>query len=141
VCDALLRPFPGADGYPSQLYFSVLVSSPYTRNWNVSNARICEKNWFAFSWKVNLSSPTLAQILIAHLTGFAKKKMTVEIRLTGALHREILRDLARPHPFAAERVGFASGHAGSLAHEGKLVGYVPRSSARSQRQDRDGSGG
>ncbi|MBZ5686469.1 MAG: hypothetical protein LAP86_15680 [Acidobacteriia bacterium] len=73
-CDALLRPFPGADGYPSQLYFSVQVSSSYTRNWNVSNVRICEKNWFAFSWRVTPSSPTLGQILVGHLTGFTKEK-------------------------------------------------------------------
>lgn len=74
VCDALLRPFTGGDGYPSQLYFSVLVKSPYTRNWNVSNARLCEKNWFAFSWKVSPVSPTLVKILVAHLTGFTKEK-------------------------------------------------------------------
>ena len=74
ICDALLRPFPGADGYPSQLYFSVQVNSPHARNWNVSNVRICEKNWFAFSWKVNPASPTLTRILVAHLTGFTKEK-------------------------------------------------------------------
>lgn len=74
ACDALLRPFQGADGYPSQLYFSEQIKSPYARNWNVINARICEKNWFAFSWKVNPASPTLARILVAHLTGFTKEK-------------------------------------------------------------------
>ena len=74
ACDALLRPFQGADGYPSQLYFSVQITSPYTRNWNVINARICEKNWFAFSWKVNPVSPTLVKILVAHLSGFTKEK-------------------------------------------------------------------
>ena len=74
VCDALLRPFQGPDGYPSQLYFSVQIASPYAQNWNVSNARICEKNWFAFSWKINIASPTLAKILVAHLTGFTKAK-------------------------------------------------------------------
>ena len=73
-CDALLRPFGGSDGYPSRLYFSVQIRSSYTRNWNISNARICEKNWFAFSWKVNTVSPTLAKILVAHLTGFTKAK-------------------------------------------------------------------
>jgi hypothetical protein len=73
-CDALLRPFTGGDGYPSQLYFSVQIRSSYTRNWNVSNARIGEKNWFAFSWRVNLVSPTLVQMLLAHLTGFTKEK-------------------------------------------------------------------
>lgn len=73
VCDGLLCPVE-REGYPSRLYFSVQVSSPYTRNWNVSNARIGEKNWFAFSWKVALSAPTLVQMLVAHLEGFAKEK-------------------------------------------------------------------
>ena len=73
-CDALLRPFQGADGYPSQLYFAVQIKSPYARNWNVIDARICEKNWFAFSWKVNPASPTLVKILLAHLSGFTKEK-------------------------------------------------------------------
>src|SRR5262249_16965552 len=35
--------------------------------------------------------------------------MKVEIRFIGALYLDILEDLARPHPFAAERVGFACG--------------------------------
>ena len=74
VCDALLRPFQGADGYPSQLYFQVQIATPYPQNWNVSNARICERNWFAFSWKISVASPTLAKILVAHLTGFTKAK-------------------------------------------------------------------
>jgi hypothetical protein len=47
--------------------------------------------------------------------------MKVEIRLTGLLHDEILRDLVRTHPFAAERVGFVFGRVGSLANDGKLV--------------------
>jgi len=71
-CDALLRPFTGGDGYPSQLYFSAQIKSPFARNWNVSNVRICERNWFAFSWRVTLSAPTLAEILIANLTGFTR---------------------------------------------------------------------
>jgi len=74
ACDALLRPFPGGDGYPSQLYFSTQIKSPFTRNWNVSNVRICEKNWFAFSWKHTLSSPKLAEMLVNHLTGFTRPK-------------------------------------------------------------------
>jgi hypothetical protein len=72
-CDALLCPVP-REGYPSRLYFSVMVSSPYSRNWNVSNARIGERNWFAFSWRVTPPSPTLAQMLVSHLEGFAKQK-------------------------------------------------------------------
>lgn len=45
----------------------------------------------------------------------------IKIKLTGALHAEILRDLMRPHPFAAERVGFVSGRIGTLVNDGRLV--------------------
>lgn len=72
ICDALLCPV-AKDGYPSRLYFSVQVASRYPRNWNGST-RIGERNWFAFSWMVNLNEPTLTQLLIAHLNGFAKEK-------------------------------------------------------------------
>jgi hypothetical protein len=47
--------------------------------------------------------------------------MKVHIKLTGALHADILRDLMRPHPFAAERVGFVFGRLGSLSDGGRLV--------------------
>lgn len=47
--------------------------------------------------------------------------MKIEVRLTGSLHAEIIRDLSRAHRFAVERVGFASGRAGSLVNQGKLV--------------------
>lgn len=73
VCDALLCPV-SRDGYPSRLYLSELINGPYTRNWNKTDARIGERNWVAFSWMVNLSEPTLAQLLLAHLTGFTKEK-------------------------------------------------------------------
>jgi hypothetical protein len=73
VCDALLCPAP-KDGYPSRIYFSQQIEGPYTRNWNVSNARIAERNWFAFSWRVELANPTLSQLLVGHLNGFAKEK-------------------------------------------------------------------
>jgi hypothetical protein len=73
TCDALLCPVQ-REGYPSRLYLAVQVTSAYTRNWNVTNARIGEKNWFAFSWRVEPTPPTLAQMLIAHLTGFTKDK-------------------------------------------------------------------
>jgi hypothetical protein len=43
------------------------------------------------------------------------------IKLTGSLHAEMLKDLARPHPFAGERVGFALGHRGSLENSESLV--------------------
>lgn len=32
--------------------------------------------------------------------------MTVELRIPGAIRTEAMKDLARPHPFAFERVGF-----------------------------------
>lgn len=41
--------------------------------------------------------------------------------MTGSVYDQIHRDLARPHPFAAERVGFVFGRTGSLANTGKLV--------------------
>jgi hypothetical protein len=44
----------------------------------------------------------------------------IKIKLTGALHAEILQDLKRPHPFAAERVGFVTGRTGTLAN-GRLI--------------------
>ncbi len=73
VCDGLLCPV-SRDNYPSRLFLSVRVKSPYERNWNVTNARIGEKNWFAFSWKDEKPGATLAQILLTHLNGFAKEK-------------------------------------------------------------------
>jgi hypothetical protein len=47
--------------------------------------------------------------------------MRVEIKLTGSLYLEIAQDLARNHPFAAERVGFVFGRTGSLAKRGKVI--------------------
>ena len=44
--------------------------------------------------------------------------MKIEIKLTGRLYAEIIRDLTQPHPFAAERVGFVFGRMGSL---GRLI--------------------
>jgi hypothetical protein len=47
--------------------------------------------------------------------------MMVQIRMTGALYDRIHQDLARPHPFAAERVCFAFGRMGTLADDGRMV--------------------
>jgi len=47
--------------------------------------------------------------------------MKIDIKLTGVLHNEIIRDLGRPHPFAAERVGFVFSRLGSLSNQGKLI--------------------
>jgi hypothetical protein len=46
--------------------------------------------------------------------------MMIKIKLTGALHTEMLQDLTRRHPFAAERVGFVTGRIGTLA-AGRLI--------------------
>jgi hypothetical protein len=47
--------------------------------------------------------------------------MKIHIKLTGALHAEIVRDLTRSHPFAAERVGFVSGKTGTATVGGRLI--------------------
>lgn len=73
TCDALLRPSPTpGDGYPSRLYLSVKVESPFTRNWNCINARVIERTWFAYSWMVATPPPTLVELLLSHLAGFTR---------------------------------------------------------------------
>lgn len=47
--------------------------------------------------------------------------MKTQIKMTGALHDAMMRDLKRPHPFAAERVGFVFGKMGLLADGGRLI--------------------
>lgn len=54
--------------------------------------------------------------------------MKILIKLTGALHADMLHDLTRKHPFAAERVGFVTVRIGTLADDGRLIlltGYYP----------------
>ena len=45
----------------------------------------------------------------------------IKVKLTGELHGEILRDLKRPHPFAAERVGLVFARTGTLSDGGRLI--------------------
>lgn len=47
--------------------------------------------------------------------------MKIEIKLNGGLYAKIIRDLTRPHLFAAERVGFVFGRQGSLADQGRMI--------------------
>ncbi|HST51086.1 MAG TPA: hypothetical protein VLJ61_03670 [Pyrinomonadaceae bacterium] len=47
--------------------------------------------------------------------------MRIEIKLSGALYSEMMQDLMRPHPFAAERVGFAFARVTALRDHGSLV--------------------
>lgn len=46
--------------------------------------------------------------------------MIIKIKLTGTLHEEMLHDLKRPHPFAAERIGFTTGRISTLEN-GRLI--------------------
>jgi hypothetical protein len=47
--------------------------------------------------------------------------MKTEIKLIGNLYNQVLQDLARPHPFAAERVGFVFGRMGTLTDRGIVI--------------------
>lgn len=49
--------------------------------------------------------------------------MKTAIKLTGGLYAEIIRDLMRQHPFAAERVGFVFGRMGSSGRQILLTRY------------------
>lgn len=54
--------------------------------------------------------------------------MKVEIRIPGAIRAEAMKDLARPHPFAFERVGFLATRTTLLGPDHHLVlvtGYHP----------------
>jgi hypothetical protein len=47
--------------------------------------------------------------------------MKTQINLSGSLYAGMIRDLTRPHPFAAERVGFVFGRLGSLERDDRLI--------------------
>jgi hypothetical protein len=47
--------------------------------------------------------------------------MKVELRIPGQIYADALADLMRPHPFAAERVGFFSTAVGRLGDDGMIV--------------------
>ena len=85
VCDALLCPVP-RDGYPSRLFLSVQVSSPYPRNWNVTNARIDERGTGLRSpGKLTFPNLTLTQLPDRPPERSCEGKMRVKIKLTGFL--------------------------------------------------------
>lgn len=66
--DALFCP-TARDGYPSRLFFAEQVQCSTKLNWNANGVRIVERNWHAFSWKVN-PNLRLAQMVAAHLKAF-----------------------------------------------------------------------
>jgi hypothetical protein len=65
--DLLLCPTE-RDGYPSRLFFAQVVqcSKSPNLNWN-GNARIVERNWHAYSWRVKTPGLRLAQIVTSHM--------------------------------------------------------------------------
>src|SRR5882672_11146927 len=64
IVDVLLCP-QGRDGYPSRLFFSQRVKSRAGREF-VHEARIAERQWYAYSWHVDRTDLRLAQLLAAH---------------------------------------------------------------------------
>ena len=69
--DALLCPKDRGDGYPSRIFFPAQIRSTSSPNWHI-NERIGEANWVAFSWKVGLTDPTLAETLVELLKAFTR---------------------------------------------------------------------
>jgi len=63
VVDALLCP-TARDGYNARLFFAAQVKPGL--NWN-GNFRICERNWYAFSWRLD-ANLRLAQIVTSILS-------------------------------------------------------------------------
>src|SRR5690349_14497242 len=47
--------------------------------------------------------------------------MNTHLKIPGRLYDDMVQDLRRPHPFAAERVGFVFGRTASLSDGGRLV--------------------
>lgn len=62
--DLLLCPTP-RDGYESRLYFAGSIQCKAALNWN-GNTRVLERNWIAYSWKIE-ASLRLLQMVQAHL--------------------------------------------------------------------------
>jgi hypothetical protein len=62
--DLLLCPSE-RDGYTSRLYFAERVTCNNNLNWN-GMVRVIERNWHAFSWRVD-PGLRLLQMLLAHL--------------------------------------------------------------------------
>jgi len=66
--DALLCPDAERHGYPSRLFFAERLESNKNLNWNPPNGiRILERNWHAFSWRLNLRGLRLVQLVALHL--------------------------------------------------------------------------
>ena len=81
------------------LYVDSKLTCPYARNWNVTNAWIGEKNWFAFSWRVLPFRRELFLKCLSPTWKASQRKVRVD-EVNGWMALFIarsLRDLARPH--------------------------------------------
>jgi len=63
--------------------------------------------------------------------------MTVRIRLTRQLHDQVRADLGRPHPFAAERVGFLFGRLGNAGTDAPIILFTGYDSVADDRYIND----
>ena len=70
-CDGLLCPTPHS-GYPARLFFSTQVQGRRARNWN-GQLRLLEQNWYAFSWRVNTTGLSLADLVIEFVSGLMRE--------------------------------------------------------------------
>lgn len=57
------------ENYNSRLYFSSMVQSGKTLNWNGQNTFILGRRWFAFSWQLPPTERRLSQMVATHLRG------------------------------------------------------------------------
>lgn len=67
VTDVLLCPNE-REGYNSRLYFPMQVQCSKPLNWNGSTF-IFDRQWHAFSWKLQPTERRLAQMIASHLRG------------------------------------------------------------------------
>lgn len=72
VVKSLLCP-SGRDNYTSRLFFSKIISTPHSRNWNAKGIRIMEQQWYAFSYQ-HIQGMSLLNMLASHLRGLKVNK-------------------------------------------------------------------
>ena len=65
--DVLLCPNE-REGYSSRLYFPTQIQCGKSLNWNGSTF-IFDRQWYAFSWKLQSTERRLAQMVTSHLRG------------------------------------------------------------------------
>ena len=63
--EALLCPVL-RDGYHTRLFYGQKIDGIPSKNWN-GNLRLCDKNWFSYSWK-SQDGMELIQMVMYHLS-------------------------------------------------------------------------